>query len=96
MMFPSVKRFDFHQCGHGNRRDSDARPEYLLCGMDFDHHEVWFHQGGDEFIRTRCVFDAMIDHEFMEGFGTLDGCQIALEFARARDMARNKEKAAKE
>lgn len=86
MIFPSVKPFDFHKCGHGNRRDADAQPKYLLCGFDYDHHEVLFHPAGDELIRTRCVFDAMLDHEFMEGFGTMAGCQIALEQVRAREM----------
>jgi len=91
MIFPAIMPFPFHKNGNSARRDTDAMPQYLWCGMDFEHHEVWFHPAGDDYIRTRCVFDAMHDEDFINGFVPMDAARIALEYARAASMKADRE-----
>jgi|GEM_PF-3479466 len=86
MIYPPLQPFAFHRNANPHRRDTDAQPHYLWCGMDFEHHEVWFHPAGDDYIRTRCVIDAMHDEEFINGFEPMDAARIALEYARAGRM----------
>lgn len=88
MTFAPVYRFPFQTDGNAARRDRDALPRYLICGMDFDHYEIRFHEAGDDCIRARCVIDAMSDEDFIEGFTPSDAARIALEYARARQGER--------
>ena len=86
----AISRFRFSRDGLGSRCDKDAKPVNLLTGVDFQNHRVLYHPAGDRYVRARHVFDAIADEAFIDGFEPNDAVRIALEYARAERLQRER------
>ena len=86
MKYEALQPFEFTQNGYSARRDKEAEPRCLLMGIAFDTSHIYFHESGDEFIRSASVADAALDNELIAGFEPMDALRIGIEFERGRKV----------